>query len=57
MTEPSHSQHSIDPAITDAVQGVSNRFGVTGLEELIVAATKELARARAAYAELAPDTE
>ena len=47
------SGHPIDPAISEAVQAVSNRFGVLGLEELIEAATVELARARAAYAELA----
>ena len=46
------TEHTIDPAIVDAVQSVSNRFGVTGLEELIAAATEELERARAAYAEL-----
>lgn len=46
------TEHTIDPAIVEAVQGVTNRFGVTGLEELITAASEELERARAAYAEL-----
>jgi hypothetical protein len=48
------TEHSIDPAISDAVQAISNRFGVVGLEEMIEAATVELARARAALEELAP---
>jgi hypothetical protein len=49
------TEHTVDPAITEAVQGIENRFGVAGLEELIAVATVELDRARAAYAELAPD--
>jgi hypothetical protein len=49
------TEHTIDPAITEAVQGVANRFGVSGLEEMIEVATEELAVARAAYAELGPD--
>jgi hypothetical protein len=49
------TEHTIDPAITEAVQGVANRFGIAGLEEMIEVATDELGRARTAYAELAPD--
>ena len=49
------TEHTIDPAIVEAVQTVANRFGASGLEELITVATDELARARQAYAELAPD--
>jgi hypothetical protein len=50
------TEHIIDPAIAEAVQAISNRFGVTGLEEMIEAATDELARARAALADLAPES-
>ncbi|MGZ4465929.1 MAG: hypothetical protein ACXVW0_11290 [Nocardioides sp.] len=49
------TEHTTDPAILDAVQGVANRFGVTGLEELIALATVELDVARRAYAELDPE--
>lgn len=45
-------KHPSDPAISEAVHIISNRFGVLGLEELIEVATTELARAQAAYAEL-----
>ncbi|MCW2792798.1 MAG: hypothetical protein JWO76_1896 [Nocardioides sp.] len=48
------TEHAVDPAITEAVQAISNRFGAPGLEEMIEAATEELARARAALEELAP---
>ncbi len=48
---------AIDPAIAEAVQSVANRFGVSGLEDLIAEAQRELREARAAYAELAPDTD
>jgi hypothetical protein len=51
------TEHGIDPAISEAVQGVSNRFGVGGLEEMIRAATEELARARAALAQLDVDSD
>ena len=46
------TEHTIDPAITEAVQAISYRFGAPGLEEMIAAATEELARARAALEEL-----
>jgi hypothetical protein len=44
------TEHSIDPAIAEAVQAISNRFGVLGLEEMIEAARVELERAREALA-------
>ncbi len=43
---------AVDPAIAEAVQHISNRFGVPGLEEMIAAAKVELQRAREALAEL-----
>jgi hypothetical protein len=43
----------IDPAIAEAVDGVANRFGVQGLEQMIGYAEQALADARAALAELA----
>ncbi|MFL6151096.1 MAG: hypothetical protein ACJ72B_01840 [Ornithinibacter sp.] len=48
-------EHTVDPVIVEAVQGISNRFGVQGLEDLIALATEELGRARAALEALAPD--
>ena len=49
------TENSIDPAIAEAVQAISNRFGVLGLEEMIEAARVELERARAALAQLATE--
>ena len=49
------TEHTIDPAILEAVQSVANRFGAPGLEDLIAEAGRELADARAALAELASD--
>ena len=43
----------IDPAIAGAVDGVGDRFGVLGLEQMISYAEKALAVARAALEELA----
>jgi hypothetical protein len=43
----------IDPAIVDAVENISNRFGAQGLCDLIALARDELARAEAALKELA----
>ncbi len=48
-------EHSIDPAITDAVLGVSHRFGVVGLEQMIEVAGEELVGARAALEGLAAE--
>lgn len=49
------TEHHVDPAISEAVQGVANRFGVAGLEELLRLATEQLEQARQAYAELGRD--
>lgn len=51
------TEHTIDPAILEAVQSIAYRFGVEGLEEMIVHANAELDVARKAYAELAPDSD
>jgi len=42
----------LDPVIADAVDGVTNRFGAEGLEQMISYAEKSLAEARAALDEL-----
>jgi hypothetical protein len=47
----------IDPAIAEAVDGVANRFGAQGLEQMIGYAEKALADARAALEELADAVE
>ena len=49
------SEHAIDPAVTDAVQGIANRFGVSGLADLIAVAQEELEQARVALTELGED--
>ena len=51
--QPEHSGHEIDPAIAEAVDGVANRFGAEGLEQMIAYGEKSLAEARAALDELA----
>ncbi|WP_151081565.1 hypothetical protein [Nocardioides cynanchi] len=43
----------IDPAIAEAVDGVANRFGVPGLEQMIAYADDALDDARAALDRLA----
>jgi hypothetical protein len=50
--QPEHSAPDLDPAIAEAVDGVTNRFGAEGLEQMIAYAEKSLAEARAALAEL-----
>ena len=50
------TEHAIDPAILEAVQAVTNRFGAAGLEDLIAEAQRELAEARAALEQLASET-
>jgi hypothetical protein len=50
--EPTASS-DIDPAIAEAVDGVGNRFGAPGLEQMIVYAEDALTVARAALDELA----
>jgi hypothetical protein len=43
----------LDPAIAEAVDGVTNRFGAEGLEQMIEYAEQRLAEARAVLDELA----
>jgi hypothetical protein len=43
----------IDPAIAEAVDGVGNRFGAQGLEQMIAYAEDALSAARAALDKLA----
>ena len=47
----SSEQHDIDPAISDAVEHIANRFGTQGLADLIALAREELAQAEAALKE------
>ena len=42
----------LDPVIAEAVDGVLNRFGAEGLEQMTAYAEQRLAEARAALAEL-----
>ena len=51
--QPEHSGTTLDPLIAEAVDGVTNRFGAEGLEQMIAYAEKSLAEARAALDELA----
>jgi hypothetical protein len=50
--QPEHPS-DLDPAIGEAVDGVTNRFGAEGLEQMIAYAEQRLAEARAALAALA----
>ena len=50
--QPEHAT-DLDPAIAEAVDGVTNRFGAEGLEQMIEYAEQRLAEARAALDELA----
>ena len=58
---PEHPEHTVpddvDPAIAEAVDGVANRFGAQGLEQMIAYAETALTDARAALAELADSVE
>lgn len=54
---PEHAVSDLDPAIAEAVDGVGDRFGVVGLEQMISYAEKALAVARKALAELADTAE
>ena len=45
-------QEQVDPVIADALENVSNRFGVQGLADLIALAREELARAEEALKDL-----
>ena len=50
--QPDHPAE-LDPVIAEAVDGVTNRFGAEGLEQMIAYAEKSLAEARAALDALA----
>ncbi|HEX4687484.1 MAG TPA: hypothetical protein VH228_11935 [Nocardioides sp.] len=52
---PDQPEHvaELDPAIAEAVDGVTNRFGAEGLEQMIGYAGDRLAEARAALDQLA----
>ena len=54
-TLPDQPEHSsdLDPVIAEAVDGVTNRFGAEGLEQMIAYAESSLAEARAAFDQLA----
>ena len=53
MSSSDSIDSQLDPAIAEAVDGVTNRFGAEGLEQMIKYAEQRLAEARAALAELA----
>jgi hypothetical protein len=59
--QPEHSAPAgspgLDPAIAEAVDGVTNRFGAEGLEQMIHYAEQSLAEARAALEDLADTAE
>ena len=55
--QPAHSPHELDPLIAEAVDGVTNRFGVEGLEQMIAYAEESLVEARVALEQLADETE
>jgi hypothetical protein len=51
-TDAQHDPPELDPVIADAVDGVTNRFGAEGLEQMIAYAESSLAEARKALQEL-----
>jgi hypothetical protein len=52
--QPEHTVNdALDPLIAEAVDGVTNRFGAEGLEQMITYAESALADARRALQELA----
>jgi hypothetical protein len=55
--QPEHSAAGLDPAIAEAVDGVTNRFGAEGLEQMIAYAQTSLTKAQAALEELADHSE
>ena len=57
IPEQPESSSDLDPAIAKAVDGVTNRFGAEGLEQMIGYAEKSLAEARAALEALADTDE
>lgn len=52
-SQPEHSAPALDPAIEEAVDGVTNRFGADGLEQMVAYAEQSLTEARAVLEELA----
>jgi hypothetical protein len=55
--QPEHSGTTLDPLIAEAVDGVTNRFGAEGLEQMIAYAQASLTDARAALEKLADAVE
>jgi hypothetical protein len=55
--QPEHSGSDLDPAIAEAVDGVTNRFGAEGLEQMIAYAETSLTKARAALEQLSGTSE
>ena len=55
--QPEHSAPAVDPAIEEAVDGVTNRFGAEGLEQMIAYAQTSLTTARAALQQLSDAAE
>lgn len=53
MSSSDSTDAQLDPVIADAVDGVTNRFGAEGLEQMIGYAEQRLAEARAALGRLA----
>jgi hypothetical protein len=53
MSESSTELTNVDPLIIEAVENISNRFGIQGLCDLIALAREEIARSEAALRELA----
>ena len=54
--QPEHAATGLDPAIAEAVDGVTNRFGAEGLEQMIAYAESSLTTARAALEQLADES-
>jgi hypothetical protein len=55
--DPPKRSADLDPLIAEAVDGVTNRFGAEGLEQMIEYAEESLAEARAALKALADAVE
>jgi hypothetical protein len=52
MSETSADLTDVDPLITEAVENISNRFGIQGLCDLVALAREEISRSEAALKEL-----
>jgi hypothetical protein len=57
MSSSDSADAGLDPAIAEAVDGVTNRFGAEGLEQMIAYAERSLETARAALEELRDSTD